>query len=145
MATSRSCGFIAFFADMIAVVVKESRFWSGHCVCHKPSVRFSAIHGSTRLCSSCDHDKAVTAEIWRSNRRRTLRCHGLLTMFRKYWTTVLQYRSQGYDLQDTAQLCVSDVTRPVPLRCVPENSSEEAVRGTGTTYSLSASSVTFCR
>jgi hypothetical protein len=31
-------------------------------VCRKPSVRFSAIHGSTRLCSSCDHDKAVTAE-----------------------------------------------------------------------------------
>jgi len=32
MATSRSCRFITFFADMIVFIVKESRLGSGHCV-----------------------------------------------------------------------------------------------------------------
>lgn len=80
-------------------------------VCHKPSVLFSAIHGSTRLCSSYDDDQAVMAELWRNKQEEDVTLHGLLTMFRKYWTPLSQYRTQGCDLRDITQLCVSDVTR----------------------------------
>jgi hypothetical protein len=47
-------------------------------VCHKPPVRFSAIRGSAHLCSSCDHDKAVTAELW-PNKQDDVTLHGLTT------------------------------------------------------------------
>ena len=50
MATSRSCRFIAFFADMIVFIVKESRLWFGHCLSvstQNTEVRVCVLHVTT--------------------------------------------------------------------------------------------------